>query len=56
MRRAVGRFLDDGVVRRDVRVFEHEVVVDRAADGHRPRGHRQCVAHAAVAVEHLDAR
>ena len=43
-----------GVARRDVRVVEHDVAVDRAADAHRPRGDAHGLARQAVAIQQLD--
>jgi hypothetical protein len=48
--------LDGGVMRRDVRLGQHHVVVEGAADRHRPALDAPGLAHHAVAVERLEQR
>ena len=48
--------VDGGVMRRDVRLGQHDVVVEGAADRHRPALDAPGLAHHAVAVERLEQR
>ena len=55
-REAVSAGLETEVMGGDVRIGQHHVVVERAADAHRPGADRPRLAHMAVAVDDLEQR
>jgi hypothetical protein len=52
----VGVEVEPGMVRRHVRIVQHDLVVERTAQVHRPGGHVPGLLHPAVGVEQLDLR